>query len=283
MNNKHCIYTGVTLGQPVVHRIDAGTAVVYTRQAPYKQDNNADDNQDAAAVIPVGNDSVVLAIADGMGGAPAGDVAARLAIESLVDSLQGAKNDALRDPILNGIEHANKAILGLENGAATTLAVVEIIGNRMRSYHIGDSGIIVTGQRGRLKLQTTPHSPTGYAVEAGFIDEAEALAHTERNIVSNVVGSRDLRIEIGPPIRLAPRDTVVVASDGLLDNLLSEEIIDLVRCGDPEKTAARLADLCAARMRGQDTGVASSHPDDLSFIIYRPPGPQSRAIATVTS
>ena len=279
MNNKY-IYTGVTLDAPVVHRIDAGTAVVYARQAPYKQDNNEDNNQDAAAVIPVGDGSVVLAIADGMGGAPAGDVAARLAIESLADSLQRAQGDGLRDAILNGIENANRAILGLENGAATTLAVVEISGARMRSYHVGDSGIIVTGQRGRLKLQTTPHSPTGYAVEAGFIDEAEALAHTERNIVSNVVGSRDLRIEIGPPTRLAPRDTVVVASDGLLDNLLSEEIIDLVRCGKLENTAARLADLCAARMRGQDTGAASSHPDDISFILYRPPGPHERRTAT---
>ena len=270
MSNTSFIYTGVTLDRPAAHRLDAGTAVVYARQAPYKQGSKVENNQDAAAVIPLGDGSVVLVIADGMGGAPAGDVAARLTIESLVNSLHSANGDGLREAILDGIEKANKTVLGLETGAATTVAVVEITGNRMRSYHVGDSGIIVTGQRGRLKLQTTAHSPTGYAVEAGMIDEAEALVHTERNIVSNVVGSRDLRIEIGPPIRLAPRDTVLVASDGLFDNLLSEEIIELVRSGDAEKKAATLAERCDERMRDLVPDAAPGHPDDLSFIIYRP-------------
>lgn len=269
MTGGALIYTGVTLDAPVVHRLDAGAVAVYVQQAPYKQDNNEDNNQDAAAVIPVGENSAVLAIADGMGGAPAGDVAARLAIESLAGSLHGVKQGDLRGAILDGIEKANKAIIKLENGAATTLAIVEITGNRMRPYHIGDSAILVTGQRGRLKLQTTAHSPTGYAVEAGLIDEAEALAHTQRNIVSNVVGSRELRIEIGPPLRLAARDSIVVASDGLMDNMLSEEIIELVRCGKLEKQAARLAQVCVERMRGQAPGPGMCHPDDLSFIIFR--------------
>lgn len=270
MNNNNHIYTGVTLDAPVIKNLNTGNAAIFLRQAPYKQDNNEEINQDAVAVIPVGENAVVLVVADGMGGAPAGDVAARLAIESLEKNLKNASVDLLRDAILDGIEKANKAILKLENGAATTLAIVEISDNRMRSYHVGDSGIIVTGQRGRLRLQTTAHSPTGYAVEAGYIDEAEALAHTERNIVSNIVGSRDLRIEIGPPLRLAPRDTVVVASDGLFDNMLTEEIIEQVRCGDLEQTASTLAGICAERMQGNTSGVVSGHPDDLSFIIYRP-------------
>jgi serine/threonine protein phosphatase PrpC len=270
MKSDNHVYTGVTLDEPVIIELDNGTAAVFLRQAPYKQDNNEEINQDAAAIITAGGNSVVLAIADGMGGAPAGDVAARLAIESLVTSVHNTQETGLRDAILNGIETANKAILKLENGAATTLAIVEIDGNRMRSYHIGDSGIIVTGQRGRVKLQTTAHSPTGYAVEAGFIDEAEALAHTERNIVSNVVGSYDLRIEIGPVIKLAPRDSIIMASDGLFDNMLSEEIIEQVRCGDLETTASSLAKLCATRMQGRIPGATSGHPDDLGFILFRP-------------
>ncbi len=270
MSNNNLVYTGVTLDSPVINKLKTGSTAIFLRQAPWKQDSTEEINQDAVAVIPVGNNAVILVVADGMGGAPAGDVAARLAIQSLQRNLENASVDLLRDAILDGIERANKAILQLENGAATTLAIVEINDNRLRSYHVGDSGIIVTGQRGRLRLQTTAHSPTAYAVEAGYIDEAEALAHTERNIVSNIVGSRDLRIEIGPPIRLAPRDTVVVASDGLFDNMLTEEIIEQVRCGDLGKTAAALANICAERMQGTATGAVSGHPDDLGFIIYRP-------------
>ena len=111
MNSGALIYTGVTLDAPVVHRLDAGTVAVYVQQAPYKQDNNEDNNQDAAAVLPVGDNAVVLAVADGMGGAPAGDVAARLAIESLARSLKGVNADDLRGAILDGIEKANKAII----------------------------------------------------------------------------------------------------------------------------------------------------------------------------
>jgi len=268
---KHmCIYTGITLDAPVIKSLNTGIAAIFVRQAPYKQDNSEDNNQDAAAVIPIGDDSVVLAVADGMGGAPSGDVAARLAIESLVKSLRDMSADSLRDAILNGIDDANRAVLKLENGAATTLAVVEINAYRLRSYHIGDSGIIVTGQRGRLRLQTTAHSPTGYAVEAGLIDEVEALSHTERNIVSNVIGSHELRIEIGPSIKLAQRDTVVVASDGLFDNMLTEEIIEHVRCGSLENSATSLAKKCADRMQSKVTDTILGHQDDLGFIIYRP-------------
>jgi serine/threonine protein phosphatase PrpC len=270
MSIDHHIYTGVTLESPVIEQLNCATVAIFLQQAPYKQDNSEEINQDAAAVIPVGEKAVVLVVADGMGGAPSGDIAARLAIESLVKNLEQASEDTLRDAILDGIEKANKAILQLENGAATTLAIVEINGNRMRSYHVGDSGIIVTGQRGRIRLQTTAHSPTAYAVEAGYIDEKEALAHDERNIVSNIVGSRELRIEIGPPVRLAPRDTVVVASDGLFDNLLTEEIVEQVRCGALEKSAATLASTCVERMKGNTAGYVRGHADDLSFIIYRP-------------
>ena len=264
------LYTGVTLDLPHIKRLDLGRIAIFVKQAPFKQDVPDSGNQDAAAVIPVDENSVVLAIADGVGGAAHGDIAARLVIESLATGLQNTSGGSLRDAILSAVDQANKAILELESGAATTLAVVEINGNLARSYHIGDSGIIVTGQRGRLRLQTIAHSPTGYAIEAGQIDETEALVHAQRNIVSNFVGSRDLRIEIGPEIRLAPRDTVLVASDGLFDNMLTEEIIAHIRCGDLMNAATALAGICTERMLASEADIRPGHADDLSFIIYRP-------------
>lgn len=264
------IYAGETFDAPVIKRLCTGSVAVFVRQAPYKQEVPELGNQDAAAVIPVDQVSVVLAVADGVGGAPNGDIAARIVIESLATALESASRSSQRNSILNAIEQANERILALGNGAATTLVVAEIEANRLRSYHVGDSGILVTGQRGRLKLQTIAHSPTGYAVEAGLIDEMEALAHAERNVVSNVVGSRDLRIEIGPAIRLAPRDTVVVASDGLFDNMLTEEITTIVRCGDLQRAAMSLAGTCADRMQASEADAEIGHADDLSFILYRP-------------
>ena len=82
--------------------------------------------------------------------------------------------------------------------------------------------------RGRVKLQTISHSPVGYAVESGMLDDQEAMHHEERHVVSNIIGTPEMRIEIGPPIDLATYDTLLVATDGLADNLHIEEIIERI-------------------------------------------------------
>jgi serine/threonine protein phosphatase PrpC len=174
----------------------------------------------------------------------------------------------LRTAILNGIDAANAAVLAIGNGSATTLTVITIEGRIARAYQVGDSEAIVVGQRGLIRLQTTPHSPTGFAVEAGFLDQKEALHHKDRYLVSNFLGTTDMRIDIGAEISLQARDTVLLASDGLMDNVHVEEIIERIRKGPLEDAAGRVVSLAQRRM----TGVAPaqpSKPDDLSLILFR--------------
>ena len=265
MDNS-AIYVDASLEEPRLHALKRGTAAVYTHRGPHKETAN----EDSVAVISTPDGATVLAVADGLGGMPSGDLASALTIQSLATSVQNAKENSLREAILDGIELANHKILTLGNGAAATLAVVEVRNDILRTYHVGDAGVLITGQRGRLHLQTVPHSPTGYAQEAGVINEAEALDHEQRNLVSNVVGSHELRIEIGSLFRLAPRDTIVVASDGLFDNFLSEEIIEHIRCGKLYQTAYALVVELNARMEGRNSENVGGHPDDVSFILYRP-------------
>ncbi|HEY9199226.1 MAG TPA: protein phosphatase 2C domain-containing protein, partial [Gammaproteobacteria bacterium] len=174
----------------------------------------------------------------------------------------------LREAILDGIEQANRGIGALGVGAATTLALIEIQGRTARPYHVGDSMILVTGQRGRIKLQTVSHSPVGYAVESGFLDAEAAMHHEERHLISNMLGTPSMRIEMGTPVELAPRDTLLLASDGLFDNLHVPEIVERMRCG-PLKTSAK--HLCALSLERMHDTVSDlpSKPDDLSFILYR--------------
>ncbi len=155
-----------------------------------------------------------------------------------------------------------------KNWAATTVAVLQIDEGVVRPFHVGDSGILIVGQRGKIKHQILMHGPVGYAVEAGLLDEGEALHHEERNVVSNVVGSAEMRIEVGPNVALAPRDTVLVASDGLFDNLYVTEIVDRIRKGPLDAVAASLAADCRARMVDPRKGQPSK-PDDLTFILFR--------------
>jgi len=212
----------------------------------------------------------VLAVADGFGGQPGGDQAAQLALTALDQAVETAlvAEAELREGILNGFEQANEAVQGLGVGAATTLAVVEIDNGWVRPYHVGDSQILVVGQRGRLKLQTVAHSPVGYAVEAGWLEPGAALHHQERHLVSNMVGSADMRIEIGPALALRPRDTLLLASDGVFDNLHAEEILECIRKGGLSAAAERLADRCRTRMQ-QPAGGQPSKADDLTFVVFR--------------
>ncbi len=178
----------------------------------------------------------------------------------------------LRTAVLNGIENANHAVQELGVGAATTLALVEIQESAVRPYHVGDSMILVTGQRGRVKLQTVAHSPVGFAVEAGLLDEKEALHHEERHVVSNIIGTPEMRIEVGPNQSVAMRDTVLLGSDGLFDNVHLDEIVELVRKGPLLDAARALAELATTRMHEPQEGQPSK-PDDLTFVLFRPTSP----------
>lgn len=247
-----------------------GQAAAYTARCPHRDT----PNEDVGAIIPIDDGRAILAVADGMGGPPGGAQAASTAIDALIETVKKAQSGSpeetnLRAMILNAFETANERLLALGIGSGTTLAVVEVDGASARPYHAGDSVILAVGQRGKIKLQTVAHSPVGYAVEAGLLDAGEAIHHEDRHIVSNIVGSPEMRIEIGPPLTLAARDTIVLGSDGLFDNLHVEEVVQIVRKGPLEAAARALADLARLRMLQPEEGRPSK-ADDLTFIIYRP-------------
>ena len=256
--------------------VGGGSVVAFTERAPDK----ATENEDTVAVIPWGTESVVLVVADGAGGLPAGKRASLTAVSSLVEALSAANSETavLRTAILDGIEAANEAVKRLANGSATTMTVVAVEGRLARAYQIGDSEALVVGQRGRIKLQTTAHSPTGFAVEAGFLDEREALHHAERHLVSNFLGTADMSIDISAPVELSPRDTVLLASDGLMDNVHLHEIVEHVRKGPADAAVDAVVELARTRMQSDD-GTEPSKPDDLSLIVYRNPPPPRRKVA----
>jgi serine/threonine protein phosphatase PrpC len=260
------VLTDEDMTEPRLAPTGAGRAVVFSARAP---DKNG-PNEDSGGVLTVDSRTAVLAVADGMGGQPAGESASKITMRCLRKTLEQAAESgpSVRGAILDALERANERIIGLGIGAATTFAALEIAGDTLRPYHVGDSGILVVGQRGKLKLQTIPHSPVGYAVEAGLLDEHEAMHHDDRHLVSNTVGSPDMRIEVGSALELAVRDTALLATDGLFDNLNPSEVVEIVRAGPLEQAAAELARLCSERMREPLEGHPSK-PDDLTFLLYR--------------
>lgn len=247
-----------------------GAAAAWTAPRPGKP-----RSEDAVLVLPLDQHQLVLAVADGMGGIPGGGAAAARAVAALAAAVEAghASGLSLQAAILDGIGQANGAVLALGNGAATTLAVAEISGDKVRAYNVGDSEVMVFGQRGRLKLRTLSHSPVGFALQAGLVNHEEALHHEDRHLVSNFLGSRDMRIEVGSAARLGTHDTVLVCSDGLVDNLRLAEISGIIRCGPLDERLHTLAARALERMQGREAsepGTAHpSKPDDLSLLAFR--------------
>ena len=249
------------------HGASVGELAVFSARCPGEERAN----EDAAVAIPVADDALVLAVADGAGGGRAGERAAGLAVRALSRALAEARREGfkLRTAILNGIERANEAVCALGVGAATTLAVAEIQGRSVRPYHVGDSLILLVGQRGKVKLETVSHSPVGFAVEAGVLDHGDAIHHEDRHLVSNVLGAPDMRIEVGSERPLAARDTLLLASDGLSDNLLVGEIAEHLRTGPLGSSLEGLTSTARRRMYAPNDDEPSK-PDDLTVIGFRP-------------
>jgi len=264
--SRPLIVTRQSTGAVAFHAVARGEVAVYSARSPAKDS----DNEDGAAVIPVDDERAVLVVADGLGGQRSGAEAAELALKTLTECVTAPapEDQVLRTAVLDGFDRANAAVAELAVGAATTLAAVEIEDATIRPYHVGDSMILVVGQRGKVKLCTVSHSPVGYAVEAGLLDEKEAIHHEDRHLVSNIVGTPEMRIEVGRTLGLQPRDTLVLGSDGLFDNLHLEEITEYVRKGPLPRAAEAMADACRQRMC-EPRADHPSKPDDLTFLLYR--------------
>lgn len=243
----------------------AGTTVLCGFADPTQEGRPSEDR----ALVWSGGKRTVLAVADGAGGHASAGRAAELAVEAVAASItDDDAPDALRHAVLDAFDVANRRVADLGVGAATTLAVAVLDGPRLRALHCGDSTVLVVGGRGAVRLATIAHSPVGYAVEAGWLDDDEALLHEERHLVSNMLGNPEMRVEVHTPIRLRPRDTVLLATDGVFDNLQVEEVAELVRKGPLPAAARALADACRARMLSPRDGQPSK-PDDTTFVLYR--------------
>lgn len=260
------LLAGQDMEAPRRFSVHAGTVTAYTRCAPGK----AKGNEDSAAIIPLDDHRTVLAVADGLGGQPEGASASRIALEALIEALSQVEDspEVLQHTILKGIEEGNRRVLTLGSGAGTTLTIAALIGHSLRHYHVGDSTLLLTGQRGKVKHQTVAQSPVGIALAMGVLSEQEAMFHPQRHLVSNVVGNAQLQVAVSLPVKIARRDRLLLATDGLMDNFFEKDVVDAIRTGDELEAATELVAQCHERMTHPSAGLPSK-PDDLTFLIYR--------------
>ncbi|SVC93326.1 uncharacterized protein METZ01_LOCUS346180, partial [marine metagenome] len=252
------LFAGRDLDEPIAFSIRDGEIALFTHASP----TLSHDNEDAVGVFDWKGETVVLVVADGLGGLPRGGDASH----RMVESLSQPKIKESVDPVVACLESVNKSLVSGNSGSGTTVSVVTIERRAIRSYHVGDSATMVIGRRGRIKFQTTPHSPVGIAEASGEFDEETAMIHPNRHVINNIIGMPDMWIDIGKPVQLADLDTVILASDGLWDNLYRGEVAGLVGNRSLMECANGIFRMAIDRMK-RKPGSDFGKPDDLSFIL----------------
>ena len=252
-------------GRGVVQPFLDGRVYSYSARCPDKPR----PNEDAAAIVPIARDAGLLAVADGLGGQPGAEQASGIAVRALATlACEPPAPGELSSALLRIIENASEQVAELGVGAGTTLVLAAVEDSLVRPMHVGDSTALMTDSSGRVKLTTVPHSPIGYALEAGLLTEEQALCHPDRHIISNMVGSPVMRIEVGPPIAFEAGDTLLLASDGVTDNLYFAELVAMIHAGSIERCGEVLARTCRDRMEADAEGEPCK-PDDLTFLLFR--------------
>lgn len=158
----------------------------------------------------------LVAVADGMGGAAAGEVAAQLAIRAIRQLTGPIDRASLR----SALESANTAIRRTAEsdptkaGMGTTMTAVAVDDGTAQIVHVGDSRAYLW-RDGRLRQLTDDHSVVGEMVRRGTITPVEALHHPHRNVITRALGA-DADIEVDTSVEeLRDGDLLLLCSDGL--------------------------------------------------------------------
>ena len=220
-----------------------------------------DTNEDSYCLEELGSaDGVwLLAVADGLGGCPDGEVASRIAIQTVREcALRDARGAApganwphrLEDAITvahGRILTESAADASDLSGMSTTLTAVVVDGTRLYWGHVGDSRAYIL-RGGRLTLLTRDHSVTGRLVADGFLGEEAARDHPQRNLLTQALGfPGDLHVETGVT-ELRTGDWLILTTDGLTAVVAGEEIVRSARRFEvPLPLCERLVALANAR------------------------------------
>jgi PPM family protein phosphatase len=212
----------------------------------------------------------VFLVVDGVGGHPAGELAAEIAVREIQESLHGPKatsREAAEDRLRVAIVRANNRIFEMAQahdgarGMACVLTLALVEDGEVTIGHVGDSRLYLVW-RGAMRKLTSDHSPVGEEEDAGEITEQEAMLHPRRNEVYRDVGSGPRTADEAGFIeirkcRFRPDAAILLCSDGVTDQLTSARVREIIARydGDPERVAREIVE-AANEAGGKDNATA---------------------------
>jgi len=206
----------------------------------------------------------LYAVADGMGGHAAGEVASRQAISTLFKGYYASPSAEIIERLQEAIEtanaevHAQASLDSAKAGMGTTLVAAILQGDDLYVANVGDSRAYLVREKS-IEQITRDHSWVNEQVQAGVITEQEAREHLYRNIITRSLGTKpDVDIDFFQR-KVQPGDVLVLCCDGLSNEMEDDEIARIVSATDPQEAAQALIDL--ANQRGG--------PDNITTIVVK--------------
>lgn len=197
----------------------------------------------------------IYAVADGVGGAQAGDVASQMAMEILGEAFTNLHETSDAETVMRtAIERANSAIHQMANelpqlsSMATTVVALHLAGDVATIGHVGDSRLYRVDREGNLFRETEDHSMVAEEVRAGRMTEEQAENHPSRSIISRALGA-ETTVDIDlKTIMVEPGTAFLICSDGITRHVNDQEIKGVLTFGgDPAEICDYLKNTCYER------------------------------------
>ncbi len=214
------------------------------------------NNQDSVYAGPR-----LLAVADGMGGHAAGDVASKVVIAALQhlddDTPSGDMLQALRQGVFDGSEHLREVIRDSPQleGMGTTLTAILFAGGRLALCHVGDSRAYLL-RDGEFTQITHDDTFVQTLIDDGRITAEEANSHPQRSLLLRALNGQEVEPDLSMREARAG-DRYLLCSDGLSGVVSEETLADAMTDPDPQTTADRLIELA----------LRSGGPDNITVIV----------------
>jgi PPM family protein phosphatase len=229
------------------------------------------NNQDSF-IVAIAGDAAEAArrgdlfmVADGMGAHAAGELASKMACESVPHTyrklLDRPPAEALRQAVLaaNASIHDRGQANAEFQGMGTTCTVLVLVGGAAIAAHVGDSRVYRL-RRETLEQLTFDHSLVWEMMAIGQMPRGEVAGFIPKNIITRSLGPHaDVQVDLEGPFPLEPGDTFLLCSDGLSGQLKDEEIGAILMTLSPEEAARTLVDM--ANLRGG--------PDNITAVVAR--------------
>lgn len=197
----------------------------------------------------------LFVVADGVGGAQAGDVASQMAVEILGEAFINLPEGAdAEERMTTAIDRANSAIFQMSRdlpqlaSMATTIVALHLAGEIATIAHVGDSRIYRVDESGQIFRETQDHSVVEEEVRAGRMTAEQALNHPSRNVISRALGAEESVQIDAKTLLVPPSNTFLLCSDGITRHINDTEIAALLSSdGEPAEICRQMKELCYDR------------------------------------